>query len=142
VGLYVGSDNRLKEMVYHRGSPKSPVPALVTVAGDKKAGPLIFSTEHRGMADGKPLHLYFSKCGRQTSGVGHLDKRTLGSRRRRVSMANWSLWEVAFQRRSLKANSVSQKYLFVAGRVCADVSTSICIVPARRMGGRSLPYQT
>jgi hypothetical protein len=31
VGLYVGSDNRLKEMVYHRGSPKSPVPALVTV---------------------------------------------------------------------------------------------------------------
>ena len=31
MGLYVGSDNRLKEMVYHRGSPKSPVPALVTV---------------------------------------------------------------------------------------------------------------
>jgi hypothetical protein len=60
--LYVGSDNRLKEMVYHRGSPKSPVPALVTVtwAGYKKAGPLVFSTEHRGAADGKPVHLYFS----------------------------------------------------------------------------------
>ncbi len=60
--LYVGSDNRFKEMVYHRGAPKSPVPALVTVTweGYKKAGPLIFSTEHRGTADGKPLHLFFS----------------------------------------------------------------------------------
>jgi hypothetical protein len=60
--LYVGSDNRIKEMVYHRGSPKSPVPALVTVtwAGYKKAGPLLFSTEHRGTADGQPLHLFFS----------------------------------------------------------------------------------
>jgi hypothetical protein len=60
--LYVGSDNRIKEMVYHRGSPKSPVPGLVTVswAGYKKAGPLLFSTEHRGTADGKPLHLFFS----------------------------------------------------------------------------------
>ena len=60
--LYVGSNNRFKEMVYHRGSPKSPVPALVTVtwAGYKKVGPLIFSTEHRGTADGKPLHLFFS----------------------------------------------------------------------------------
>jgi hypothetical protein len=60
--LYVGSDNRLEEMVYHRGSPKSPVPGLVTVtwAGYKKLGPLFFSTEHRGTADGKPLHLFFS----------------------------------------------------------------------------------
>jgi hypothetical protein len=49
-------------MVYHRGAPKSPVPALVTVTweGYKKAGSLIFSTEHRGTADGKPLHLFFS----------------------------------------------------------------------------------
>jgi hypothetical protein len=60
--LYVGSDYRIEEMVYHRGSPKSPVPALVTVtwAGYKKVGPLTFSTEHRGTADGRPLHLFFS----------------------------------------------------------------------------------
>ena len=60
--MYVGSDNRMKEMVYHRGSPKRPVPALVTVTweGYKKAGPLLFSTEHSGTADGKPLHLFFS----------------------------------------------------------------------------------
>ena len=63
--LYVGSDNRIKEMVYHRGAPlnpERPVPGLVTVswAGYKKAGPLLFSTEHRGTADGKPVHLFFS----------------------------------------------------------------------------------
>ena len=60
--LYVRPDHRLKEMVYHRGSPNSPVPALVTVtwAGYKKVGPLIFATDHRGTADGKPLHLFFS----------------------------------------------------------------------------------
>ena len=32
----------------------------MTWAGYKKAGPLLFSTEHRGTADGKPLHLFFS----------------------------------------------------------------------------------
>ena len=60
--LYVGSDNRIEEMVYHRGDPKSPVPGIVIVtwAGYKKAGPLLFSTEHRGTADGKPMHLFFS----------------------------------------------------------------------------------
>jgi len=60
--LYVGSDNRIKELVYHRGAPKGPVPSIVAVTwtGYKKAGPLLFSTEHRGMADGKPLHLFFS----------------------------------------------------------------------------------
>jgi hypothetical protein len=60
--LYLGSDNRIEEMVYHRGDPKSAVPGLVKVtwAGYKKAGPLLFSTEHSGMADGKPLRLFFS----------------------------------------------------------------------------------
>jgi hypothetical protein len=60
--LYVGSDNLLKQMVYHRGSPNSPVPGIVIVtwAGYKKAGPLVFSTDHRGTADGKELHLFFT----------------------------------------------------------------------------------
>jgi len=68
--LYIGPDYRIKEMVYHRGSPKSPVPALVTVtwAGYKKAGPLLFSTEHRGTADSKPLHLFFSNVAVKTTG--------------------------------------------------------------------------
>jgi hypothetical protein len=68
--LYVGSDHRIIEMVYHRGSPKSPVPGLVTVTwtGDKKVGPLLFSTEHRGTADGKPLHLFLSDVAVKTTG--------------------------------------------------------------------------
>jgi hypothetical protein len=60
--LYVGSDNRIEQMVYQRGDPKSPVPGVVTVswAGYRKAGPLLFSTEHRGTADGKPVRLSFT----------------------------------------------------------------------------------
>jgi len=44
---------------YHGGNVK---PAVVTATwtGYKKAGPLLFSTEHRGTIDGKPLHLFFS----------------------------------------------------------------------------------
>ena len=60
--MYVGSDGRIKEFVYHRGNPKSPVPGIVIVtwAGYKKAGPLLFSTDHRGTADGKPVRISFS----------------------------------------------------------------------------------
>jgi hypothetical protein len=60
--VYLGPDDRLKAFVYHRGDPKSPVPGLVTVtwAGYKKAGPLLVSTEHRGTADGKAVHLFFT----------------------------------------------------------------------------------
>src|SRR5712671_5072437 len=38
-------DNRIEEMVYHRGDPKSTVPGLIKVtwASYKKAGPLLFS---------------------------------------------------------------------------------------------------
>ena len=55
--LYVGKDNRIEAMVYHRGGPKKPSIVSVSWAGYKKAGPLLFSTEHRGTADGKPMHL-------------------------------------------------------------------------------------
>ena len=59
--LYVGTDKRIKEIVYHRGAP-TPPPKLVmaTYADYKKAGPLLFSTDHRGTVDGKPLRLYFT----------------------------------------------------------------------------------
>jgi len=58
--LYVGADGRVQEMVYHRGGPVKPSLVTATWAGYKKAGPLLVSTEHRGTADGKPLHLSFS----------------------------------------------------------------------------------
>jgi hypothetical protein len=58
--LYVGSDNRVEEFIYHRGGPKKPSVVIATWAGYKKAGPLLISTDHRGTADGAPLHLFFS----------------------------------------------------------------------------------
>jgi hypothetical protein len=58
--LYVGSDNRVEEMVYRRGGPKKPSLVTATWAGYKKAGPLLISTDHRGTADGKPLRVSFS----------------------------------------------------------------------------------
>jgi hypothetical protein len=55
--LYVGKDNRVQTLVYHRGGNKPPLLVTATWAGYKKAGPLLISTEHRGTADGKPLHI-------------------------------------------------------------------------------------
>jgi hypothetical protein len=55
--LYLGKDNHIQYMVYHRGGPKKPSLVNASWAGYKKAGPLTFSTEHRGTADGTPLHL-------------------------------------------------------------------------------------
>jgi hypothetical protein len=58
--LYVGKDNRVQQFVYHRGGPKKPSLVTATWAGYKKAGPLLVSTEHRGTADAKPLHIFLS----------------------------------------------------------------------------------
>ena len=55
--LYVGKDNRIQYMVYHRGGPKKPSLVNAKWAGYKSSGPLLFSTDHPGTADGKPLHL-------------------------------------------------------------------------------------
>jgi hypothetical protein len=58
--LFVGPDHRVEQFIYRRGGPKKPSLVIATWAGYKKAGPLLFSTDHRGTADGAPLHLFFS----------------------------------------------------------------------------------
>jgi hypothetical protein len=58
--LYVGKDNRVEYLVFHHGGTKKPSLVNATWAGYKKAGPLLISTEHRGTADGKPLHIFIS----------------------------------------------------------------------------------
>src|SRR5260370_21567835 len=58
--LYVGADNRVEQMVFHHGGTAKPSVVIATWAGYKKAGPLLFSTDHRGTADGKPLILTFT----------------------------------------------------------------------------------
>ena len=66
--LYVGRDNRVEALVYHRGGPKKPNLVIATWAGYKKAGPLLISTEHRGTADGKPLHVFISDVSVKVTG--------------------------------------------------------------------------
>jgi len=58
--LYVGKDNRVEQLAYHRGGAQKPSLVKATWAGYKMAGPLLISTEHRGTADGKPLHIWIS----------------------------------------------------------------------------------
>src|SRR5258708_3450901 len=58
--LYVGSDGRVVQFIYHRGGPKPPSNVTTTWAGYKKAGPLLFSTDHRGTADSKTARIFFT----------------------------------------------------------------------------------
>jgi hypothetical protein len=66
--LYVGKDNRVVQFVYHRGGSQKPSVVTATWAGYKKAGPLLFSTDHRGTADGKPLHIFLSNVSVKMTG--------------------------------------------------------------------------
>lgn len=58
--LYVGANNRVEQMVYHRGGPKKPSLVIASWTGYKKAGPVLISTEHKGTADGAPLHIFIT----------------------------------------------------------------------------------
>jgi hypothetical protein len=66
--LYVGKDNRAEYLVYHRGGTKKPSILFATWGGHKKAGPLLFSTDHRGNADGKPIRVFFSDLSVKVTG--------------------------------------------------------------------------
>ena len=66
--LYVGAAGRIVAFVYQRGGPKKPSNVTTTWAGYKKAGPLLVSTDHRGTADGKPAHVFFSNVAVKLTG--------------------------------------------------------------------------
>src|SRR5271155_2819137 len=66
--LYVGKDERVEDLVFHHGGTKKPSLVKATWAGYKKAGPLMISTEHRGTADGKPLHIFISDLAVKVTG--------------------------------------------------------------------------
>ena len=66
--LYVGTDHRVEEFIYHRGGPKKPSVVIATWADYKKAGPLDVSTDHRGTADGAPLRIFFSDLSVKVAG--------------------------------------------------------------------------
>jgi hypothetical protein len=66
--LYVGKDNRVELLVFRHGGDKKPSLVTATWTGYKKAGPLLISTEHRGTADGKPLHIFISNVAVKLTG--------------------------------------------------------------------------
>jgi hypothetical protein len=66
--LYVGKDNRVEYLVFHHGGTKKPSEVIATWTGYKKAGPLLFSTEHKGTADGKPLHIFHTNVAVKLAG--------------------------------------------------------------------------
>jgi hypothetical protein len=66
--LYIGKDDRIVQFAYHRGGPVKPSDVITTWAGYKKAGGLDISTEHRGTADGKPLHLWITDVAVKVTG--------------------------------------------------------------------------
>jgi hypothetical protein len=72
--LYVGSDNRVREFIYHRGGNKKSGVVVATWADYKKAGPLLLSTDHRGTADGKPLRVFFSDVAVKMTGSDNWTK--------------------------------------------------------------------
>ncbi len=66
--LYLGSDDRVEEMVYRRGGPRKPSLVVAKWEGYKKAGPLLVSTEHSGTADGQPFRIWLSDVSVRMSG--------------------------------------------------------------------------
>ena len=57
--LFVGTDNRIKEWVYHQGGSVEPT-GLWSWEDYKKAGPLLVSLNHRGTYKGKAVRVFFS----------------------------------------------------------------------------------
>jgi hypothetical protein len=66
--LYVGKDGRIEYWVYHRGGAKKPSFVFATWGGQKKAGPLLISTDRRGYADGGPIRIWFSDVAVKVTG--------------------------------------------------------------------------
>ncbi len=58
--LFLGTDNRIQEFIYHRGGSAKPTVVVASWRDYKKAGPLLVSLDHRGTGDGKPLRIFFS----------------------------------------------------------------------------------
>lgn len=63
----MGKDYRVQAMDYHSGGPSKHLVAAKWT-GYKKAGPLLFSTEHSGTLNGKPLHIWMSDVAVKVTG--------------------------------------------------------------------------
>jgi hypothetical protein len=66
--LYVGDDNRIRAIVYHRGADNPPKLVMATYADYKKAGPLLIAMDHQGTVDGKPVAISLSEVSVKLTG--------------------------------------------------------------------------
>jgi hypothetical protein len=66
--LYVGNDGRVREFVFHHGGTAKPKEVIATWADYKKAGPLLFSLDHRGKADGNRVRIFFTNVAVKVAG--------------------------------------------------------------------------
>ena len=66
--LFVGTDNRIKEIDFRHGGNAKPSKVVANWTGYKMAGPLLFSLDHHGKADGKPFRLWFTNVAVKLAG--------------------------------------------------------------------------
>ena len=66
--LFVGPDNRIRELEFHHGGNAKPTNVNVTWGDHKMAGPLLISVDKRGKADGKPVRLWFTNVAVKVTG--------------------------------------------------------------------------
>lgn len=66
--LFVGPDNRIKEIDFHHGGTAKPSKVVANWTDYKMAGPLLFSLDHHGKADGKPFRLWFTNVAVKMAG--------------------------------------------------------------------------
>lgn len=66
--LFVGPDDRIKELAFRHGGDVKPGVVIATWADYKKAGPLLVSLDHRGTVDGKPFRLFFTNVAVKLAG--------------------------------------------------------------------------
>jgi hypothetical protein len=66
--LYAGKEGRVEYWIYHRGGAKKPSLVIATWGSQKKAGPLLISTDRRGYADGKLIRIFFTDVAVKVTG--------------------------------------------------------------------------
>jgi hypothetical protein len=66
--LFIGKDNRIQELAFKHGGTAKPSVVVANWTAYKKAGPLLFSLDHHGKADGKPFRLFFTNVGVKMAG--------------------------------------------------------------------------
>ena len=66
--LFVGADNRIHEWIFHRSGAATPT-MIASWAEYKKAGPLLFSTDHRGTLNGKPARVFLTDVSVKLAGA-------------------------------------------------------------------------